>query len=92
MQLHESVTPLVKREVDYEELQAFIKDLFEEKYGADTVVDVEAAKYNPDIIDITVKVKEKEYSMRSLSSSIRKYLKSQGVNTGIGIKEVNSNS
>ena len=58
MQFHESeftslqgkpVTPLVRREVNYEELQNFIKGCFEENYGVATVVDVEAVKYNPDI-------------------------------------------
>ena len=92
MQLHESVTPLVTIEVDYRELQDFIKSCFAEKYGVDTVVDVEAVKYNPEIIDITVYVEEKKETMRDLGYSIRSYLKSQGIRTGIGIKEVNSNS
>ena len=48
MRFHESVTPLVTMEVNYEELRDFIKNCFEEKYGIDTVVDVEAAKYNLD--------------------------------------------
>lgn len=89
MQFHESVTPLVTMEVNYEELQDFIKSYFEEEYGVDTIVDVEAVKYNPDIIDITVYVKEKKESMRNLGYSIRHYLKNQGIRTGIGIKEVN---
>jgi hypothetical protein len=92
LQFHESVTPLVRREVNYEELQNFIKGCFEENYGVATVVDIEAVKYNPDIIDITVYVKEKKESMRDLGYSIRNYLKSQGIHTGIGIKEMNSNS
>jgi translation elongation factor EF-1beta len=82
--------PLVTMEVNYEELQNFIKECFEEEYGVDTIVDVEAVKYNPDIIDITVYVKEKKDSMRNLGYSLRNYLKSQGIRTGIGIKEVNS--
>ena len=60
MQLHESVTPLVTMEVNYDELQNFIKGSFEEEYGVDTIVDVEAVKYNPDIIDITVYSKRKK--------------------------------
>lgn len=90
MQLHESVTPLVTMEVNYDELQNFIKGSFEEEYGVDTIVDVEAVKYNPDIIDITVYVKEKKEKMRDLGYSIRNYLKSQGIRTGIGIKELKS--
>ena len=88
MQLHEFVMPLVTMEVNYEELQDFIKGCFEEEYGIDTVIGVEAVKYNPDIIDITVYVKEKKDGMRNLGYSIRNYLKSQGIRTGIGIKEL----
>ncbi len=90
LQFHESVTPLVTIEISYGELQEFIKGCFEEKYGVDIVVNVEAVKYNPDIIDITVYVKEKKESMRNLGYSIRNYLKNQGIRTGIGIKELNS--
>ena len=76
--------PLMTRtEVDFEELRWYVKQVFEEEYGINSVAKVEAAQYNPYMINITVYVREKKIEMRDLCVKIAHVLKSQGIRAGL---------
>jgi phage-related protein len=74
---------MTRTEVDFEELRWYVKQVFEEEYGINSVVKVEAAQYNPYMINITVYIKEKKAEMRDLCVKIAHVLKSQGIRAGL---------
>jgi len=66
-----SFPPLMTRtEVDFEELRQYVKQVFEEEYGNGNVAKVEAAQYNPYMINIAIYVREKKADMRDLCVNI----------------------
>jgi len=74
---------IIRIEVDFEELRRYVKGVFEEEYGQNSVVKVEAAQYSPDMINITVYVREKKVEMRDLCVKIAHVLRSQGIRAGV---------
>jgi translation elongation factor EF-1beta len=74
---------MTRTEVDFEELRWYVKQVFEEEYGINSVAKVEAAQYNPYMINITVYVREKKVEMRDLCVKIAHVLKSQGIRAGL---------
>jgi len=74
---------IIKTEVDFEELRWYVKQVFEEEYGMNNVVKVEAAQYSPYTIDITVYVREEKADMWDLCVKIAHTLRSQGIRTGV---------
>ena len=74
---------IIRIEVDFEELRRYVKQVFEEEYGINSIVKVEAAQYNPYMIDITVYVREKKASMGDLCVKIAHVLRSQGIRAGL---------
>ena len=74
---------IIKIEVDFDELRRYIKQVFEEEYGMNSVVKVEAAQYSPYTIDITVYVREKKADMRDLCVKIAHTLRNQGIRAGL---------
>ena len=79
-----SFPPLMtKTEVNLEELRQYVKQVFKEEYGMNSVAKVEAAQYNPYTIDITVYVREKKSDMWDLCVKIAHTLKNQGIRAGL---------
>lgn len=79
-----SFPPLMTNtEVDFEELRQYVKQVFEEEYGMNSVAKVQAAQYSPYTIDITVYVREKETDMWDLCVNIAHVLRNQGIRTGL---------
>ena len=79
-----SLPPLMTRtEVDFEELRWYVKQVFEEEYGINSVAKVEATQYNPYTINIIVYVREKKADMWDLCVKIAHMLKSQGIRAGL---------
>jgi len=74
---------IIRIEVDFEELRRYVKQVFEEEYGINSVVKVEAAQYSPDMINITVYVKEKKADMWDLCTKITHTLRNQEIRAGI---------
>ena len=74
---------IIRIEVDFEELRQYVQQVFEEEYGQNSVAKVEAAQYSPDMIDITVYVREKKGEMRELSVKVAHILRSQGIRAGV---------
>ena len=86
--LNFSPPPLIRTEVDFEELRRFVQQIFEEEYGKNIVAKVEAAQYNPYVIDITVYVSEKKESMWDLCVNIVHSLRNQGIRAGIHTEQI----
>ena len=74
---------IIRIEVDFEELRQYVQQVFEEEYGQNSVAKVEAAQYSPDMIDITVYVREKKAEMRELCVKVAHILRSQGIRAGV---------
>lgn len=74
---------MTRTEVDFEELRRYVKEVFEEEYGMNSVIKVEAAQYSPYTIDITVYVKEEKTDMWDLCVKIAHILRSQGIRAGL---------
>ena len=74
---------IIRIEVDPEELRWYVKGVFEEEYGINSVAKVETAQYDPYTIRITVYVKEEKAEMRDLCVQIAHVLRSEGVRASL---------
>lgn len=74
---------MIKTEVDFEQLRQYVRQVFEEEYGTNSVVKVQAAQYSPYTIDITVYVREKKTEMWDLGVKIAHKLRDQGIRAGL---------
>jgi len=85
MRRRELAMPYVIQEVDYMALRQGIKQAFAEEYGPETVRDVRVAHFNPDIIDVTVMVQNRQPEMDHLVLELSEALRRQGVRVAIRI-------
>lgn len=74
---------IIRIEVDFEELRRYVKGVFEEEYGTNSVTKVEATQYSPDMINVTIYVREKKADMWDLCTKIAHILRSQGIRAGV---------
>ncbi|MFM7584961.1 MAG: hypothetical protein ACKO9F_19850, partial [Caldilinea sp.] len=70
-------------EVDYHALHDLIKDVFVEKFGQDVVIDVSVAHFNPDLIDASVVVTERQPAMDTTALQLTDALRREGLRVGV---------
>ena len=87
MRLRELTMPYVVSEVDYSALQHFIEQVFAEKYGEVTLLDVRVAHFNPEIIDATVVVKTRLPEMDATALQLSDEFRREGLRVGIRVAQ-----
>lgn len=80
----QKLTPFMVQEVDYFALRDAIMRAFVEEYGPQTVHDVRVAHFNPDIIDVTIVVQNRQPEMDSTALELSELLRLQGLRVAIG--------
>ena len=84
MKNHSSLLGIMRKpDVDFDELQLYIRQMFKDKFGEDIIVEVEATQYGPYPIGVTVYVKEEKDGMWDLCLDVADTLKVQGIQVGI---------
>lgn len=87
MNLRELAIPYVVSEVDYGALQHFIEQVFTEKYGEATLLDVRVVHFNPEIIDATVLVKTRLPEMDATALQLSDEFRREGLRVGIRVAQ-----
>jgi hypothetical protein len=73
--------------LDIWELQDGVQRVFEEAFGPETVVNVEARKY-PSLYEVTVTVRKRELeAMYDLANQLQEHYRRRGFPVGISIEE-----
>jgi len=73
-------------EFDASSLGTFVREKFGEKFGEDSVLDVDSQKFASEY-DITIRVPEKTDDIREYSYQLEDELEEKGVNAIIIVKE-----
>jgi hypothetical protein len=85
MKIREASIPYVVQEIDYTALAGDIEEVFADEFGAENVVDVKIAHFNPDVIDVTIFVKQRCRDMDKAAFTLSEMLLRQGIRVAIRV-------
>ncbi len=88
MKLREPVVPYVVQEVDYVALRQAIEQAFEDAYGLNAVRSVRVAHFNPNSVDVTVVVQNRQPEMDDTAMELGESLRRQGLPVAIRVTGV----
>ena len=88
MKLREPVVPYVVQEVDYVALRQAIEQAFEDAYGLNAVRSVRVAHFNPNSVDVTVVVQNRQPEMDDTAMALGASLRRQGLPVAIRVTGV----
>jgi len=83
MSIRETFAPYVVQEVDYRALHDLIEGVFIEKFGQDAVINVSVAHFNPDLVDVTVVVAERQPEMDATALQLTDEFRREGLRVGV---------
>jgi hypothetical protein len=90
MKLREPVVPYVVQEVDYVALRQAIEQVFADAYGLNAVRSVRVAHFNPNSVDVTVMVRNRQPEMDDTAMELGESLRRQGLPVAIRVTGVAS--
>ena len=85
MKIREAVIPYVVQEIDYTALAGEIEEVFAEEFGTENIADVKIVHFNPDVIDVTLFVKQRLRDMDKAAFNLSEMLLRQGIRVAIRV-------